>query len=153
MAIRGLTRTFLALALTFSHLLTAGPPAAVKPCPPGPCEGPGGVCDRERCQGLADWIATGTISEVIHHPVERFKKDFAEFTFTVGQVEKGSVKPGQKLRFQVGWCSNDRGLPKETGGTFRFYGKNLPKDPADGNEYLDFEKAGTTPPAKKTSGN
>ena len=143
---KGLPRTGLRLLSLagFSLLLPAAPLLATKPCPPPPCEVQGGKVDQTKCQELADWAATGTITDVVHHEVKKnYMKDFAEFTFTVDKVEKGSVKPGQKIRFQVGWCQNARELPKDTSGTWRMFGMNLPKDPNDGNEFLDYAKVET----------
>jgi|SRR5664279_1352248 len=117
------------------------PPAfATKPCLPSPCETRGGTIDVAKCQGLADWIATGTITNVVHHEQgDPLFKDFAEFTFTVQSLEKGTGLVGREIRFQVGWCENSQPLPKDTSGTFRIFGLPLPKDPSIPNQYFHFE--------------
>lgn len=100
----------------------------------------GGAIDLAKCQSLADWIATGTITGVVHHEQGySLLKDFAELTFVVQAWEKGSGKVGQELRFQVGWCENMQPVPEDTSGTFRFYGLPLPKDSSLPNQYLYFE--------------
>jgi hypothetical protein len=91
------------------------PVLATKPCLPSPCETTGGTIDRAKCQRLADWIVTGTITSVVHHEQGYpLLKDFAEFTFTVQTWEKGNGKIGREFRFQVGWCENSQPLPKDT---------------------------------------
>jgi hypothetical protein len=125
--------------LFLSCLFVASSGFATKPCPGSPCESPHGTFDRARCESLADWVAAGSISEVVHHPAgPPMLKDFAEFTFTIRRVEKGDVKAGQILKFRVGWCQNAQTLPPDTSGEFRFFGLPLPKDPAYQNEYLYF---------------
>jgi len=116
------------------------PGFATKPCLPSPCETKGGTIDVARCQILADWIATGTITSVVHHEQGYpLLKDFAEFTFTVQTSEKGASMVGREIRFQVGWCENSQPLPKDTSGTFRIFGLPLPKDASLPNQYLHFE--------------
>jgi hypothetical protein len=113
---------------------------ATKPCLPSPCETKGGTIDVARCQSLADWIAIGTITNVIHHEQGApLFKDFAEFTFTVQTSEKGTNMVGREIRFQVGWCENSQPLPKDTSGRFRIFGLPLPKDASVPNRYLHFE--------------
>ena len=130
----------LAFALAALVVLDGRPASATKPCPASPCDATGGGVDLAKCEALADWVATGTISGVAHHEQgSPLFKDFAEFTFTVASPEKGAVKAGQVFKFQVGWCENTRPLPKDTSGTFRVYGKPIPKDPSVAPEYLDFE--------------
>jgi hypothetical protein len=121
----------------------AYPPAfATEPCLPSPCTGTDGKVDTAKCARLAAWVATGTISRVIHHEQgDPLFKDFAEFSFTVKASEKGSIKVGREVRFQVGWCQNWLALPKNTSGTFRFFGLPLPTDVTLPNQYLYFESA------------
>jgi hypothetical protein len=96
---------------------------------------------------MADWIATGTITGVVHHVQgEPLFKDFAEFKFTVQTLEKGAGLVGREIPFQVGWCENTQPLPKDTFGTFRMFGLPLPKDPSVPNQYLHFERAGAQRP-------
>jgi len=117
------------------------PALATEPCLPSPCAGANYAVDVAKCRGLADWVATGTITGVVHHPQgDPLFKDFADFTFTVKGSEKGTMKVGRTIRFQVGWCQNWLGLPKDTSGTFRFYGLALPADPSLPNQYLYFER-------------
>jgi hypothetical protein len=116
------------------------PAFATKPCLPSPCEAKGGAIDVAKCQALADWIATGTITGVVHHVQgDPLFKDFAEFTFTVQTLEKGTGMAGREIRFQVGWCENSQPLPKDTSGTFRMFGLPLPKDASVPKQYLRFE--------------
>jgi len=118
---------------------------ATEPCLPSPCSGANQAIDTARCRGLADWVATGTITRVVHHVQgEPVFKDFADFTFTVHASEKGAMKPGREIRFQVGWCQNWLQLPKDTSGTFRFYGLPLPSDSGVPGQYLYFERAAAT---------
>jgi hypothetical protein len=115
--------------------------------PAPPCETTGGTVDRAKCQRLADWIATGTITNVVHHEQGYpLLKDFAEFTLTVQTWEKGGGKVGRELRFQVGWCENSQPLPKDTSGSFRVFGLALPKDPSVPNQYLNLEPLTVTRP-------
>jgi len=117
------------------------PAFATEPCLPSPCAGANYTVDVAKCRGLADWVATGTITRVVHHRQgDPVFKDFADFTLTVKTSEKGTIKVGQAIRFQVGWCQNWLGLPKDTNGTFRFYGLPLPADPSLPNQYLYFER-------------
>jgi hypothetical protein len=117
------------------------PPAlATKPCLPSPCETKGGTIDAAKCRNLADWVATGTITNVVHHEQgDPLFKDFAEFTFTAQTSEKGASMVGREIRFQVGWCENAQPLPKDTSGAFRIFGLPLPKDASIPNQYLHFE--------------
>jgi len=117
------------------------PALATEPCLPSPCAGANNAVDVAKCRGLADWVATGTITGVVHHREGGpLFKDFADFLFTVKASEKGSIKVGRTIRFQVGWCQNWLGLPRDTSGTFRFYGLPLPADPSVPNQYLYFER-------------
>jgi len=115
------------------------PALATKPCPPSPCATEGGAISIAKCRSIAAWVATGTISEVVHHeqgyPLLR---DFAEFTFNVTAWEKGAAKQ-RALRFRVAWCENSQPLPRDTSGTFRFFGLPLPSDPSLPNLYIHFE--------------
>jgi hypothetical protein len=116
------------------------PALATEACLPSPCAGTGGNVDTKKCANLAGWVATGTITRVVHHVEgDPLFKDFAEFTFTVTTSEKGTLKAGREIRFQVGWCQNWLGLPKNTSGTFRFFGQSLPADTSLPNQYLFFE--------------
>ena len=116
------------------------PAFATKPCLPSPCETRGGTFDAVKCQDVADWIATGTITSVVHHEQgDPLHKDFAEFTFTVQTQVKGTGMVGREIRFQVGWCENSQPLPKDVSGRFRIFGLPLPKDPSVPNQYLHFE--------------
>lgn len=118
-------------------LIAANGLEATKPCPPSPCAS-SGQFDRVKCRQLADWVAAGVITDVIHHPEGHpLWKDFAEFTFHVQSWEKGSGKQGQEIRFRVGWCDNRQELPKDISGSFRFYGMTAT---AGGNQYLHFER-------------
>jgi len=129
----------LAPLLAVGLLLASRTGTATKPCPPSPCT-PKGVVDLAKCREISDWIATGTISKVVHHPADfPLLKDFAEFTFTVSKWEKGTGKSDQTIDFRVGWCDNSQTLPKETKGLFTCYGPTLPKDPALPNRYFYFE--------------
>jgi hypothetical protein len=121
-------------------IILANPAFATTPCPPPPCRTSAGDIDVAQCRELAGWVATGKISDVVHHE-EGFPllKDFAEFTFTVGAWEKGNGKVGQTLRFKVGWCDNWKTPPKDISGSFRFYGVAPPKDPSTPNQFLYFE--------------
>jgi hypothetical protein len=126
-------------------ILVAGavlrPVFATEACLPSPCAGANNAVDVAKCRGLADWVATGTITGVVHHREgDPLFKDFADFMFTVKTSEKGSIKVGRAIRFQVGWCQNWLGLPKDTSGTFRFYGLPLPADSSLPNQYLYFER-------------
>jgi len=117
------------------------PARATEPCLPSPCAGANNAVDVAKCRGLADWVAIGTITSVVHHKQgDPLFKDFADFTFTVKGSEKGTLKPGRTIRFQVGWCQNWLALPKDTGGTFRFYGLPFPTDSSLPNQYLYFER-------------
>lgn len=120
----------------------AQPPAlATEACLPSPCAGANNAVDVTKCRDRADWVATGTITRVVHHREgDPLFKDFADFTFIVRAAEKGSIKVGRTIRFQVGWCQNWLGLPKDTAGTFRFYGLPLPADSSVPNQYLYFER-------------
>jgi hypothetical protein len=127
------------LALLFIIIL-ANPAFATTPCPPPPCRTGAGDIDVGQCRELAGWVATGKISDVVHHE-EGFPllKDFAEFTFRVDAWEKGNGKVGHALRFKVGWCDNWQTPPKDISGSFRFYGVALPQDPSTPNQFLYFE--------------
>jgi hypothetical protein len=148
MSVRGRWRAAfgaLFLALGFAAL----PPAAhaTKPCLPPPCETGGGAIDVAKCREIAAWVATGTITGVVHHEQgSPLFKDFAEFTFTVRTQEKGAGLVGREIRFAVGWCENAQPLPKDTSGTFRMFGLALPADPSIPNQYLHFEPVAARTP-------
>jgi hypothetical protein len=127
------------LLISLIFCAAGAPLLATQPCMPSPCATAGKI-DLGKCRNLADWVATGTISRVVHHE-EGYPlfKDFAEFTFTVKKWEKGSGKVGSERRFKVGWCQNYLQLPRDTSGTFRFFGLPLPRDPSLPNQYLYFE--------------
>lgn len=110
--------------------LGAAPAYATKPCPPSPCETSTGQLDRTKCEASADWIAQGTITNVVHHPAgPPLNKDFAEFTFRIEKWEKKMDSVGPEVQFKVGWCDNRQELPTRTKlGSFRVYG--LRPDPA-----------------------
>jgi hypothetical protein len=123
------------------------PAFATKPCLPSPCEARGGTIDAAKCWALADWIATGTITSVVHHVQgDPLFKDFAEFRFAVQALEKGDGLAGREIPFQVGWCENTQPLPKDTSGTFRMFGLPLTEDPSVPNRYLHFERVGAQRP-------
>ena len=114
---------------------------ATKPCPPAPCDGPTGKFDRSSCEALADWVAEGIITKVVHHREgPPLAKDFAEFTFSVRRWEKKARGVGAELRFKVGWCENQQELPADTSGTFRFFGKATASQLSRGSVYLHFER-------------
>lgn len=118
------------------------PALATEPCLPSPCAGTNYTVDVAKCRVLADWVATGTITSVVHHQQgDPVFKDFADFTLTVKGTEKGTIKVGRTIRFQVGWCQNWLALPRDTSGTFRFFGLPLPADSSLPNQYLYFERA------------
>ena len=120
------------------------PALATEPCLPSPCAAADYSVDTAKCSRLAEWIATGTITSVVHHKQgDPVFKDFAEFTFTVKTSEKGAMAVGRQLRFQVGWCQNWKALPKDTSGIFRFFGLPLPADATLPNQYLFFEPVQT----------
>lgn len=124
--------------LPFVALLLPAGLLATKPCPAPSCE-TGGKLDAGKCEALADWVVDGTLEDVTHHPQgQPMMKNFATFTLKVTSVAKGGGKPGDRLRFRVGWCENARELPKKTEGRFRFYGTG-PRD-AERPLYLDFER-------------
>ena len=137
---RLLAAAAVAVALPLSALAT-------KPCERSPCESESGGVDLAACARAADWIATGTITAVVHHGQGYpLLKDFADFTFVAQRWEKGAGAPGQRVRFRVGWCDNREPLPPDTSGTFRFYGEALPKDAASAPKYLHFERAPAAAP-------
>ena len=141
--VRANATVLLCLALGASPGVALG----TKPCPPPPCESKGGSFDAVKCRDLAAWIAVGTISNVVHHEQgPPLSKDFAEFTFTVQTWEKGTGQAGQTIAFRVGWCENSQTLPRETSGPFRFFGHQLPADPALPSQYLHFEPVRPTRP-------
>jgi hypothetical protein len=114
---------------------------ATKPCPPAPCQDPSGKFDRPSCEALADWVAEGIITKVVHHREgPPLAKDFAEFTFRVHRWEKKASGAGAEVRFKVGWCVNEQELPADTSGIFRFFGKTTASPPAGGSVYLHFER-------------
>jgi hypothetical protein len=129
-------------AIVICAAIAALPPpaSATKPCLPPPCETNGGQTDIAKCRALADWIATGTIVNVVHHQQgDPLFKDFAEFTFAIQALEKGAGMVDRDVRFQVGWCENTQPLPKDTSGTYRIYGVAFPTDRSVPNQYLHFE--------------
>ena len=129
-----------AVAAGWCVLLTPGA-HATKPCPPAPCNGPTGKLDRPSCEALADWVAEGIITTVVHHREgPPLAKDFAEFTFSVRRWEKKANGVGAELRFKVGWCENRQELPADTSGTFRFFGKTAASQLSGGSVYLHFER-------------
>lgn len=138
MTIRRSVRELSGLAL---FLICAGSASGTKPCPPSPCLLPNGALDRAACRDLASWVAIGTIKNVVHHEAgPPLLKDFAEFTFKVERWEKGSGPKDREIRFRVGWCQNSQVLPRDTSGSFRFFGLALPKDSSSSAEYLQFER-------------
>jgi len=99
---------------------------STKPCPAPECKG-------ESCRAKADYVALGTITNVVHHPEPApLLKDFAEFTLVVTKCEKGTCP--KEIKYRVGWCTNARTLPADTKGEFIFYGKKSSAEP----QYLDF---------------
>jgi hypothetical protein len=132
------------LIVAFIICTVYAPAFATEPCLPSPCTGTGGSVDTAKCSRLAEWVATGTITSVVHHKQgDPVFKDFAEFTFTVKASEKGAMVVGRQIRFQVGWCQNWLALPKNTSGIFRFFGLPLPADATLPNQYLFFEPVQT----------
>lgn len=97
---------------------------ATKPCGGNKCRTPAGQFDAVRCRDAADWVAVGSIREVLRHP-ERFplNKDLSEFVFVPEFWEKGTLRG--RLRFKVGWCENSTEVPEDHSGKFRFYGLSM----------------------------
>jgi len=82
------------------------PAFATKSCLPSPCETGGGAFDAVKCKTVADWIATGTITRIVHHQQEEpLYKDFAEFTFTARRRAKAmSMPPDASLKTEAAAC-------------------------------------------------
>ena len=103
--------------------------------------GPDGEARPPELRGLADWVAVGAITKVVHHREgPPLAKDFAEFTFSVRRWEKKANGVGAELRFKVGWCENQQELPADASGTFRFFGKTAASQLSGGSVYLHFER-------------
>ena len=111
---------------------------ATKPCPNHPCRDSSGKLLEQECHAAADWVAVGTIGQVVHdlkgHPLN---KDFAIFVFRPKYWEKGAQTKLSEIRYKVGWCHNRTEVPKDRAGTFRFYGLSRTGSSSE-NLYLDF---------------
>lgn len=128
------------LVLAFLLILTGASALATKPCPPPPCWTPKSDFDAAVCEAKADWIATGHITKLIHHPTDRpLSKDMTEFTFVVDHWIKGGDKLPRVIPFHTGWCTNSETMQTDS-GTFRFWGKNKPDVVNAEWEFLHFEK-------------
>lgn len=115
-------------------VLVATAAFATKPCPPPACVG-------TACGEVAVWIADGRIEDIVHdrQPPPLFK-DFAKFTFRPEKWARGAPGP-ETMAFRIRWCQNQRELPADTSGTFRFYGSNGPEQPE--LFFLDFHRVGS----------
>jgi hypothetical protein len=125
--------------IVLAALLAADPCAvfATKACMPSPCS-PNGKFDAGSCAAAADWIATGRVEHVEHHPQgEPLFKDFADFDFAPRRWEKGEGPA--RVHCQVGWCENRMGPPDAADARVRIYGAKLPDDPALPARYLWIE--------------
>jgi hypothetical protein len=113
---------------------------ATKPCPPSPCVNESNQFDEAACRAKSDWIAVGTISNVVHkREGQPTNKDFATFTLRVQKWELGGKNQSDKLTFRVGWCENQQELPADTSGLFRFYGTLKPAPVSGSQQYYYFE--------------
>ncbi|MBC8025892.1 MAG: hypothetical protein H7Y89_07870 [Steroidobacteraceae bacterium] len=113
---------------------------ATKPCDFVPCRGADETFDEAECNKLADWVATGRITNVKHRRAGYPEnKDFATFKFKVTKWHKRSSAVSPELIFTVGWCENPQELPDDTSGLFLFYGSTTPLS-TGGNRYLHFRR-------------
>jgi hypothetical protein len=113
---------------------------ATKPCPPSPCVDEYNKFDEAACRAKSDWIAVGTIANVVHkREGQPTNKDFATFTLRVQKWEMGGKNQSDKLTFKVGWCENQQELPADTSGLFRFYGTLKPAPVSGSKQYYYFE--------------
>ena len=122
------------LLILFILSLTA---LATKPCAPNPCFV---KCkfDQKKCEELSTWIATGKIVNVRSDKKPKpLNKDFAQFDFLAHNWKKSAKKKARKIQFKVGWCNNQKALPKDYSGDFVFYGKSIVGTENQG-EYLYF---------------
>jgi hypothetical protein len=138
--------SIIAMVMVVLAFLAAVTVHATKPCPPLPFFDEKGNFDRDKCAERSNWIAVGTITNVVHHPEGMpLNKDFAEFTFVIAKWEKGEVKDPKKIQFRVGWCNNRQEVPADISGMFRFYGEALNEKAANA-QYLYFERASDVSP-------
>ena len=111
---------------------------ATKACPLSPCLIEGKF-EHERCKAIASWIATGNIQNVKRNVKGKpLNKDFSSFVFKIKKVEKGILKNIDFIKFKVGWCYNQKEVPSNYDGTFRFYGKSNPT--SENGKYFYFIK-------------
>ena len=87
--------------------------------------------------GLALQVAPGVTINTISWSIANAASGFTQS----GTV---NVQNSNTIRFQVGWCQNWLQLPRDTSGTFRFYGLPLPSDSGVPGQYLYFERAAAT---------
>lgn len=135
------TSKFSCIAFCLLAALLPAPALATKPCMKEPC------IDAGNCAEIAEWVAEGTIDDVTHnYKGKPLLKDFADFTLEVTRWVKphASGQQPSDIDFKVGWCENVRELPKDTSGTFRFYGADAPD--SEKPHYLYFERVNSTPP-------
>jgi hypothetical protein len=119
--------------------LLALPLGATPPCPSSPCYR-AGKFDAARCEAASDWMALGTIKNLVHHKAGYpLMKDFATFTFVVDRWVRGRDRKMKEIPFTVGWCRNGEEMTGDY-GYFMFWGKNKPKTPNAEWEYLHFER-------------
>lgn len=120
---------------------------ATKPCALSPCENSSGQFERARCEAQADWIAQGTIDDVLHHREgPPTGKDFAQFTFTPTRWEKKLESSRRIFHFTVGWCDNRQQLPRVTSGLFRVFGVASKTGASGSDHYLYLEPIGVQAP-------
>ena len=113
---------------------------ATKPCPPSPCVNEYNHFDEALCRAKSDWVAVGTISNVVHkREGQPTNRDFATFTLRVQKWEMGGKNQSDRLNFQVGWCENQQELPTDTSGLFRFCGTLQPAPVSGSKQYYYFE--------------
>lgn len=134
------TKSIAAITVTVLVPLLVSLGHATKPCSPSPCLNANNEFDQAACWAKSDWVAVGHISKVVHRPEqEPTNKDFARFSFRVVRWEKGGKGRDRELNFEVGWCENQKELPANTSGKFRFYGKHQPAPVSGSDQYYYFE--------------
>lgn len=129
------------LALPLLLALLALPLHATKPCPAPPCfDQPSGEFNAKKCNAGSDWVASGHITNLVHHPQGYpLMKDFATFTFVVEHWLRGGDPTVKEIPFTVGWCRNSEEMRSDR-GTFMFWGKNKPKGENAEWEFVHFER-------------
>ena len=130
------------IGLIFGVFVSVPSAFATKTCPPHPC-GIGDDFDRARCIEASDWVGVGTIKVLVRGKKKKpLNKSFSTFEFYPEAIEKGALSQASSskaIRYRVGWCHNQREVPKSVEGKFRFYGLNTKT--LDGeNQYIHFEK-------------